>query len=392
MSIFFGKETLPPKEFISNPTASMLPYHIQFSSYIVIKDGHMRVIVRLFLIAAFVMTLANTAFCGETQLAHAIFVKVNGETITQEQVVQVVKYLVQQEYNGVMPEDEEELEKIQDAALRDLIRSLLIRSEARKSNVSISSARLKNLIRQSGLKQDDVTPAIRKILEADDLFEDLMAITGTPVRDPSPGQIRDFYNKNRDEFKSNSFIIVRTIFIADDGKHPQAFYKAQAEELLEEIKKAPLNRRTDYFAEMAKEYSQDVFAQFGGLLTAESPEKWIPRDFNNKNQDGSDIFPATMVEGIRRLKKPGDIRLAVSADGMHLLYCEDARGGKVMKWDEARTIIEFILKARTRNRQLRIWLNQIYDRSDVRWHDGTPYEKEYLTKILLPSEQGPLNE
>lgn len=352
----------------------------------------MRVTTRVFLVAAFIMTVALKAYCGETQLAHAIFVKVNGETITQEQVVEVVKYLVKQEYNDVMPEDEEELEKLQDAALRNLVRSLLIRSEARKAGATMTSARLKGLIRQAGLKQDEVTPAIRKIIEADDLFEDMMAMTGTPVREPSPGQIRDFYNKNRDEFKSNAFIIVRTIFLPDDGRKTQAFYKAQAEEMVEEIKNVPLNRRAEFFAEMAKEYSQDVFAQFGGLLTGDSPERWIPKDFNSKNPDGTDIFPPTMVEGIRRLNKPGDVRLAVSADGMHILYCENVQGGKVMKWDEARNIIEFVLKARSRNHQMRNWLNQVYDRSDVRWHDGTRYEKEYLTKILLPSEQGPLNE
>lgn len=352
----------------------------------------MRVTFRVLCITVFVMLISVVAFCGETQLAHAIFVKVNGETITQEQVIEVVKYLVQQEYNGVMPEDEEELEKLQDAALRNLVRSLLIRSEARKSGVSISAGRLRGLLRQAGLKQEDVTPAIRRLVEADDLFEDMMAMTGTPVREPSPGQIRDFYNKNRDEFKSNMYIIVRTIFLVDDGRRPQAALKAQAEELVEEIKAVPQNRRTEYVDKMAKEISQDVFAQFGGLLTGDSPERWIPRDFSNKNPDGSDIFPPTMIEGIRRLRKPGDVRLAVSADGMHVLYCEDVQGGKMMKWDEARGIIEYVLKTRSRNQRLRSWLNQVYDRSDVRWHDGTRYEKEYLTKILLPSEQGPMNE
>lgn len=338
------------------------------------------------------LAVAAGAIAGETQLAHAIFVKVNGETITQEQVVEVVKYLVRQEYNNVMPQDEEELEKIQDAALRDLIRALLIRSEARKSRVNISSGRLKGLIRQSGLKPDEVTPTIRRIIEADDMFEDLMASSGTPIRDPSPRDIKDFYNENREEFRSSAFIIVRTIFIADDGRREQSFYKRQAEELVEQIKAVPLNRRTEYFAEMAKEVSQDVFAQFGGLLTGDNPEKWIPKDFANKNPDGTDIFPATMMEGIRKLAKPGDVRLAVSADGMHILYCEDSQGGKVMKWDEARNIIEYVLKTRARNRRLRVWLNQIYDRSDVRWHDGTVYEKENLTKILLPSEQNPMTE
>lgn len=345
-----------------------------------------------FLAVAVWVSLAASAVCGETQLAHAIFVKVNGETITQEQVVEVVKYIIKNEYNDVVPHDEEELEKIQDAALRNLVRALLIQSEARKSNVRMSSGRMKSVVAQSGLKPDEVTPTIRRLLEADDLFEDLMMATGTPIREPSPRDIKNFYNEHREEFRSNAFIIVRTIFLADDGRRPQAFWKAQAEELMGQISAVPLSRRTEFFAEMAREHSQDIFARSGGLLTGESPEKWIPKDFTNKNPDGSDIFPATMVEVIRRLNKPGEVRLAISEDGMHILYCEDNQGGKIMKWDEARNIIEYVLKTRSRNRSLRTWLNQIYDRSDVRWHDGTKYEKEYLTKILLPSERGAANE
>lgn len=336
--------------------------------------------------------ISMRAYSGESQLAHAIFVKVNGQTITQEQVVEVVKYLVKQEYNDVMPQDEAELEKLQDAALRNLVRSILIHAEARKAGVTIAPGRLKGLIRQAGMKPEEVTPTIRRLIEADDMFEDMMAMTGTPIRDPSPRQIKNFFNENREDFRTNSMIIVRTIFLADDGRLRQAALKAEAEKLVDQVKAVPANQRTAYFDRLAREVSQDVFGQFGGLLTGQSPERWIPKDFANQNEDGSPIFPPTMMEAIRRLNRPGEVRLAVSEDGMHLVYCENVQGGQVIKWDEARNIIEYVLKTRLRNRHLRTWLNQIYDRSDVRWHDGTVYEKENLTKALLPSEQGPMSE
>ena len=329
---------------------------------------------------------------ASAQLAHAIFIKVNGRTITQEQVIETVKYIIKREYNNVMPEDEEELENIQDAAQRDLVRSLLIHDEARKLGAKLDSQRLKYVIRNSGLSNEEITPTIRRLVEADELFEDIMALTGTPIREPSPREIKDFYTNNRDEFKSNTFIIVRTIFIATDDRRPQAFYKAQGEELMRSIEAVPLQERAAAFAKAAEEHSQDIFAKFGGLLTGDSPEQWIPKDFANQNADGTPIFPPTMIEGIRRLNKPGDIRLAVSEDGIHLLYCENVRGGRTVPWSEANKIIEYVLKDRYKNRQLRNWLNQIYDRSDVRWHDGAVYEKENLTRILLPSERGPLDD
>ena len=59
-----------------------------------------------------------------------------------------------------------------------------------------------------------------------------------------------------------------------------------------------------------------------------------------------------------------------------------------MPWDEAKRIIEFHLTQRQRAIAMRNWINRIYDRSDVKWHDGTAYEKAKLTEVLLPSERG----
>ena len=341
------------------------------------------------------LSLTVLLICGVSapvhgeELAHAIFVKVNGKTITQDNVIEAVKYLIKLEYNNVMPEDEEELEAVQKAALRNLVRTILIHDEAGRMGVKLDRARTKSILANSGLKAEEITPTIRRMLEADDLFEDVMMMSGTPIREPSPKEVKDFYNKNRDEFRTNAFIIVRTIFIADDDSRPQSYFKAQAESLMAQLEAIPLEMRTEAFAKKAEEVSQDVFAEFGGLITADSPERWIPKDFNNLSPDGDPIFPAVMVEAIRRLAFKGEIRLAVSADGMHLMYCEDLQGGKTISWDEASRIIEYVLKQRRRHASMRNWLNRVYDRSDVRWHDGSVYEKEMLTEILLPSERLP---
>ncbi len=335
--------------------------------------------------------LAGTARAGTEQLAHAIFVKVNGKTITQDYVIQAVKYLIKREYNDVPPEDEAEMEIIQKAALRDLVRTILIHDEAANLKINLSRTRRKYLLESSGLKPEEITPTIRRILEADALFEEIMMASGTPIKDPSPKEIKDFYNQNREEFRTNAFIIVRTIFIGEDGIKPQAYFKERAEKIMAQLEAVPPDQRTAAFAKAAQESSQDIFAKFGGLLTGESPEHWIPKDFDNKNPEGKDIFPPPRVEGIRRLNHKGELKLAVSSDGMHILYCEDLRGGRILPWEEASRIIDFVLKQRWKNQRMRDWLNRVYDRSDVRWHDGTLYEKESLTEVLLPSEQGAAN-
>ncbi len=338
-----------------------------------------------------VLFALSLARAGESELAHAIFVKVNGKTITQEQVLDAVNFIVRREYNNVMPEDEEVLDTVQEAAIRDLVRTYLIHDAVEQSTeVEITPDMTKRAERSSGMSQELLTPTIRMMLLADELFENLMMSEGTPVMQPSPKEVKDFYAKNRDEFRTNVQFVVRTIFIPIIGRRPQAFFKAQGEELMAAIQRTPYPRRTEAFANAAREYSQDVFAEFGGLLTGEAEERWIPRDFNNRNEEGGDIFPATMVEEIRKLARPGELRLAVSADGVHLLYCDDVRGGQDVPWTEAKRIVEYVLTERARNQRLREWINRVYENSDVRWHDGTRFERETLTKILLPSERNAL--
>jgi hypothetical protein len=341
---------------------------------------------KLPLLAVAVLLCVSVAAAGE-QLAHAIYVKVNGKTITQENVLEAVRYLVKREFRGIVPEDEEELDNLQKAALRDLVRTILIHDEAAREGVRVDRVYSRQAMAQSGLSPEEITPTIRRMLEADDLFEDLMARSGTPINNPSPSQIRKFYTDNKEDFRSDSQIIVRTIFIAADSSSAQAVFKAKAERVMEELQAVPPGQRTAAFAKKAGEISEDVFAQHGGLLTGDMPDAWIPKDFNNLNPEGEPIFPVQMVEVIRRLNRAGELRLAVSSEGMHIMYCEDVRGGRLMPFDEASRIIDYILKSDARNRRMRAWLSRVYDRSDVRWHDGTPYEKETLTEVLLPSER-----
>jgi hypothetical protein len=324
---------------------------------------------------------------GGEELAHAIFVKVNGKTITQDYVVEAVKYLIKREYNDVPPEDEEEMDNLQKAALRDLVRAVLIHDEAKSLGVSLRRDRLRQLIGSTGLKAEEISPTIRRIIESEELFEEVMLASGTPILSPSPRRVKEFYNRNRQDFRTNSFVVVRTIFIADDASRPQSYFKSRAEEIMSRLQAVPYPQRTEAFDRAARESSQDIFSRYGGLLTGDSGERWIPKEINNKNQDGSDIFPPPMVEAIRRLNAKGELRLAVSSEGMHIMYCEDLRGGRDIPWSEAAQIIDYYLKQGERNQRLRAWLNRVYDRSDIRWHDGTPYEKELLTGVFLPSER-----
>lgn len=330
----------------------------------------------------------DTAEAGQGELAYAIFLRVNGRPITQENVTQVAHYLLKREYPDGPPSDETEALNLQNAAIRDLVRSNLIHNEANRLKLKVDRDTSRRAIAMSGLRPDEVTPTIRRILEADDLFEEIMMGEGTPIRTPSPKEVRDFYLSHRQDFTLDAFIVVRTIFIGEDGIRPQSHFREQAELLKQRLEMVPLDQRTEAFAKAARESSQDVFAEYGGLLTGSNEEPWMPQDFNNATPDGRELFPQAMVDGIRSLRTKGEIRLAVSADGMHLFYLEDIRGGNILGWDEAKRIIEFHLKQRRKDEAMRNWINRIYDRSDVRWHDGSPYDKSQLTQILLPSERG----
>lgn len=337
--------------------------------------------------AMLALFLFATVCTAQDQLAHAIFVKVNGKTITQDNVVQAVRYLIRREYNNVVPADEQDMENLERAALRDLVRTILIHDEAARLNLKPDRNSMKDILRQTGLRQEDVTPTIRRMLQADDLFENIMMAEGTPINAPSPRVVKKFYNEHRDEFRTNSMVIVRTIFISEAGSRPQSYFKDRAMQVMRELEAVPYPQRTEAFAKKAAETSEDVFKDFGGLLTAESPNPWIPKDFSNIGPDGKPIFPQQMIDAVRLFTHPGELRLAVSEDGMHIMYCENLQGGQVMPWEEASRLIEYVLRQQARNDRMRAWVNRVYDRSDVRWHDGTPYEKERLVEVLLPSER-----
>ncbi|MDR0361496.1 MAG: SurA N-terminal domain-containing protein [Planctomycetota bacterium] len=341
--------------------------------------------------ASILVALVFLGAARAQELAYAIFIRVNGRPITQENVAHAMRFLLKREFHDQMPYDEREQELLQRAAIRDLVRTYLIHDEARKLGVKANRSYTQRAIAAAGFKQEEASPTIRRMLEADDLFDDIMMNQGTPIKNPSPREIKDFYNKNRDSFRNDAFIVVRTIFIADDGSRPQSYFKSRAEDLLQTLSATPPSMRTDAFAKAAQESSQDIFGQFGGLLTGAAPEPWMPQEFNNESEDGKPIFPEEMVAAIRRLKTRGEIRMAVSAEGFHLLYLEDIRGGNILGWDEASRIIDYYLKQRYRNERMRSWIGRVYDRSDVRWHDGSSYEKSRLTEILLPSERSSTN-
>ncbi|MDR3211081.1 MAG: hypothetical protein LBU79_04105 [Planctomycetota bacterium] len=324
----------------------------------------------------------------EGELAYAIFLKVNGRPITQDNVIQVMRFLVKREYNGEVPEEEPAMANIQKAAIRDLVRAQLIHSEASRAGVKLDREYSRRAIAMSGLRPDEVTPTIRRMLEADDLFDEIMMVEGTPIRTPSPREMKEFYTQNQDGFRQDAFVIVRTIFLGYDGRRPNSFFRQQGEDLAWQINSVPLSERTEYFSRLAKEQSQDVFAEHGGRLTGDAAEAWMPREFTNVNAEGRPIFPEAMVEGIRSLVNRGEVRVVESEDGVHLLYLEDVRGGGVISWNESKRVVEYVVKQRNRNAAMRSWINRIYDHSDVKWHDGTPYDKAILTEEILPSERG----
>lgn len=343
--------------------------------------------VRYSLIMFIICIIAVSAVAGQEELAHAIFVRVNGKVITQDNILQVSRYIIERDYKGQAPADEDELEKIQDAALRDLVRMNLIQHEAGQLGIKPNREATKRAIGQTGVKSEYITPTVRRVIESGEMFDDIMGREGTPIMPPSPREIKDFFNKNKEEFRTNAFVIIRSIFIPADTSQAQSYFKDRAESIQRELMAVPYPARTDAFASKAKEVSMDVFAQFGGLLTGPAENRWMPQEFNNRGKDGQDLFPQQMAQAIRNLTHKGEIALAVSKDGMHLVYLEDIRGGKIIPWDSASKMIDYMITQRIREDKMRVWLDRVFSRSDVKWHDGTKYDKTKLTEALLPSER-----
>jgi len=133
-------------------------------------------------------------------------------------------------------------------------------------------------------------------------------------------ELRDYYNKNKDEFKEKASVHARHILVKT---------KAEAEKIIAELKGLHGQKLKEKFIELAKKDSTGPSGANGGDLGYFTQGQMVPA-FNDK------VFSM----------KKGSITLTPvkTQFGYHVIYLEDKKPAMTKTFDEVKTFIEQRLK------------------------------------------------
>lgn len=219
---------------------------------------------------------APAALAADPVLVEQIIAKVNGDIITRSELDRELKQLeASLRSRGAKPEQiQKELEARQPDLLRDRIDSLLLVQRAKELNLNVDQEVSKYLgqaqasskiadpekfqawIReQTGMSYEDYRAEMRDSLLSQRVIGQEVSSKITIPR----AEVEKYYNENKDKFIRKERIFLREIFVSNEGRTPEQAEK-RATELMNRA------RRGERFAELARDNSDSVTAQEGGLL------------------------------------------------------------------------------------------------------------------------------
>lgn len=221
-------------------------------------------------------TAAPVATAADPLLVEQIVAKVNGDIITRTELDRELQQLEASiRARGATPEQlQKELEARQPDLLRDRIDALLLIQRGRELSINVDQEVSKYLGQmQANSKIADPEKFQAWLREQTKMsYEDFRAevrdgllsqrVIGQEVSSkiniPRP-DVEKYYAEHKDEFMRKERIFLREIFVSNEGRTPELAEK-RANELLQRA------RRGERFAELARDNSDSVTAQEGGLL------------------------------------------------------------------------------------------------------------------------------
>jgi len=230
-------------------------------------------------------------------------VTVNGTAITQEQVEKELMTATQGRFNQVPAEKQTEFRK---QVLEQLVAKQLVYSDAQKTGV---------------LKSKDFKDRYADVIEN---VKKEIAIQVWQKREIdkikiSEKSMKDYYNKNKDEFNEKESAHARHILVKTE---------AEAKAISKELKGLTGVALQTKFIELAKTKSTGPSGVKGGDLGYFSPGQMVPA-FSKK---AFSMKVETVSEPVK------------TQFGYHLIYLEDRKAKKSKSFDEVKTVIERRLK------------------------------------------------
>ncbi|MBN1353958.1 MAG: peptidylprolyl isomerase [Candidatus Omnitrophica bacterium] len=310
-----------------------------------------------FLIAGvFAFSLFGARACP-AEVIDKILVVVNDEIITQGEVDRILRPIYLQ-YKSSYSEEEfgDKFATARRNVLNTLINDKLLLSEAKRRKIEVTDEELNERIdkvKKDFASEEEFKEALahEKLLlsefkrkHKERLMIDMLIDGEIKGKiSISPTEVAEYYQKHRNEFKEPRKIRLRSILIRINAKRTPEEAAELAKRML-----ARLEEGGD-FGLLAKEYSEDSYAESGGdmgwVTEGELMDRINDFIFNLDKNETSGILTTNL--------------------GLHIFKVEDKVPASVNNFDEAREKIERVLYMKKVDAKLKQWLARLKENAYI---------------------------
>ncbi len=298
---------------------------------------------------------------SSAEICNRIVAIVNGDIITLYELNKKVKQITGKDPDFLKKNDEEKYRKICKNILNRLIEDKLTEKKVKELGIKVSDTDVDEEIRRieeeqgltheefirmlekSGVSYDEYRKYVKKSIERMQLIE--FEVRSRIVI--SEEQIRDYYEKHKDEFKTAEKVRIASIFLKlknrDDPEEMERL-KKRAEVIIERLKEG------EEFSELAEDFSEGPGAESGGDLGYFKIEDLDPE--------------------IRRLvekMKIGEVSDPIIRPfGIQIIKVLDKKAEGVKPLEEVRDYIYRILYNKEIEKRYTSWINELKKRSYIK--------------------------
>lgn len=284
-----------------------------------------------------------------------VLARVNGVPVTKTDFDRLIRNI--ELGNGPIPA--ERRDEVMRRALDQLVTYTVLTQEAKARNVTVTDAELEARIKQMQ-SQFPTEPEFIKALEArnttldrlradariDMVIGKMMEAEVAAGPPPTDVEVREFYDKNPDNFKQNEAARASHILVmVDDKADPATKQKARA--TIDDVLKRA--RAGEDFSKLAREFSQDGSAAQGGDL-----------GFFVRGQ----MVPA--FDKAAFALKPGEISDVVTTQfGHHIIRMAEQRPASTVPFEQASTKIKQFLAEQNKKRRAGAFIEDAKKRAKI---------------------------
>ncbi|RKH40978.1 peptidylprolyl isomerase [Corallococcus sicarius] len=231
--------------------------------------------------------------------------------------------------------------------------------------------------RRQGLEKDpEFQAAVEKLLVQRLVQKQAAAAATTP---PTDEEVRKYYQEHLTEFVRPEKVRVSQVFLASaEGDAKRGTVKAEADRLLAEVRKQEAGPVKTAFEEQVRKRSDDAASRdAGGDLGLQTREELAARW-------GQPVADATFA-----LQTLGEVGLAASARGLHLLKLTGRQPGFSQTVDQVKARIESRLMVEKRSRSMEDLVAGLVDKAKVEIDEkalgNVSVEKDGVGGVAQPS-------